>query len=367
VALALVISPSGVSSSTAAASLPTRLTDRAFWELSTSLSEPNGYFRSENLVSNEHTFQYVIPRLVQQLKPGGVYLGVAPDQNFTYIVASRPSMAFILDIRRGNLLEHLLYKALIELSTDRVEFVSRLFAKPRPKGLDARSSVEEIFTALAKVPTSEPMYRRQLVEVANQLTKFHAFPLSPDDMDQIEAIFFAFFWEGPSLRYSSLSGGGGVSRAEGFPTYEELMMQTDWEGQARGYLATEANFQAIRGYQEKNLIVPVVGNFAGPRALRAIGRYIRDHDGVVTGFYVSNVEQYLYQDGIFNDFARNVATLPVDARSTFIRSVWARFGYGGAMLGPDGRATALYPIREFVKDFQDGLLGSYYDLNSRSR
>src|SRR5690349_14756970 len=70
--------------------IPARLSDRQFWSLSNELSEPGGYFRSENLVSNEHTFQYVIPALMERVKPGGVYLGVAPDQNFTYILATRP-------------------------------------------------------------------------------------------------------------------------------------------------------------------------------------------------------------------------------------------------------------------------------------
>ena len=64
----------------------------------TSSSEPNGTFRSENLVSNEHTFQYVIPALERRVRPGGVYMGVAPDQNFTYIAAIKPRMAFIVDI-----------------------------------------------------------------------------------------------------------------------------------------------------------------------------------------------------------------------------------------------------------------------------
>src|SRR5262245_43187420 len=114
------------------ASLPLSLNNDEFWQLSTALSEPSGYFRSENLVSNEHTYQYVIPSLRAMVKPGGVYLGVAPDQNFTYMAAIRPRMAFILDIRRGNLLEHLMYKAIFELSVDRAEFVSRLFSRPRP-------------------------------------------------------------------------------------------------------------------------------------------------------------------------------------------------------------------------------------------
>src|SRR6186997_1494954 len=37
----------------AAAALPQRLSDRDFWQLSTDLSEPNGSFRSDNLLSNE--------------------------------------------------------------------------------------------------------------------------------------------------------------------------------------------------------------------------------------------------------------------------------------------------------------------------
>ena len=97
-------------------------------------------FRSDNFVSNEITFQWVIPDLLRTTKPGGVYLGVGPDQNFTYIVALKPKIAFIFDIRRQNMLTHLMYKALIEQSTDRADFVSRLFARPRPTGLDTASS-----------------------------------------------------------------------------------------------------------------------------------------------------------------------------------------------------------------------------------
>jgi hypothetical protein len=351
----------------ATATLPDRLSDRAFWDLSAGLSEPGGYFRSDNLVSNEHTFQYVIPALLEQIKPGGVYLGVAPDQNFTYIVATRPRLAFILDVRRGNLLQHLLYKALIELSADRAEFVSRLFSKLEPPGLGPQTTVADLFRAFAQVPTSEAMYKQGVRAVTEQLVKRHGFPLTPDDLEHLESIYFAFFWDGPSVRYSSGTGLGSRGRGAGFPTYEELMMQSDWNGVPRSYLATEENYRRLKLMQERNLVVPVVGNFAGPKALRGIGDYLRQHGAVVTTFYVSNVEQYLYQDGLFAEFARNVSTLPVDNSSTFIRSVWTRFGYAGSLLGPDRRATALYPIKAFVRDFEDGLLPSYYDLNSRSK
>src|SRR5687767_9735913 len=129
---AAVLAPARSSSQTATETLPASLSDAQFWKLSGDLSEPAGSFRSENLVGNEQTHQYVLSELRQAARPGGVYMGVAPDQNFTYIAAVRPRIAFIVDIRRGNLLQHLMYKAVFAMSQDRREFISRLFSKPRP-------------------------------------------------------------------------------------------------------------------------------------------------------------------------------------------------------------------------------------------
>jgi hypothetical protein len=82
---------------------PKALTDRQFWDLSKDSSEEDGVFRSDNLLSNETSFQYVIPDLLGTVKQGRAYLGVGPEQNFTYISAFRPTMAIIIDIRHGNL------------------------------------------------------------------------------------------------------------------------------------------------------------------------------------------------------------------------------------------------------------------------
>jgi hypothetical protein len=353
-----------------ALALPASLTAEEFWRLSSDLSEPEGFFRSENLVSNEHTLQYVIPDLVKTVKPGGVYLGVAPDQNFTFMAAIRPRMAFILDVRRGNLLGHLMYKALFELSADRAEFVSRLFSRPRPAGLRTSATVFELFSAYARVEASESLYKKNLAAIKAHLTRTRGFTLSEFDLQRLESIYYAFYWDGPGLRYNSVPAGFAGMRGTGggrFPSYEDLVVQTDYNGTPRSYLATEDNFRFIKGLEEKNLIVPVVGNFAGSKALRSIGRYLRERRAAVSAFYVSNVEQYLFQDRLFEDFARNVATLPATAESTFIRSVGTRFGYGGGMTWADGRATALYPLAQFNRDFQLGLLTSYFDVNSRSR
>jgi len=311
-----------------AESLPSKLSDQEFWKLSSEFSEPNGTFRSDNLLSNEMWLQYVIPDLLRTARSGRVYLGVGPEQNFTYISALHPKMSFIVDVRRGNRDLHLMYKALFELSADRAEFVSRLFSKPRPEGLNAKSTIQQIIAGYWNIDTSETLYDENLKAIRETLVSKHKLPLSDEELKGIADVYHAFFWHGPSINYSS-SGNGFGGRTQ--PTYADLMTATDGNGQTRSYLATEEQFAFVKDLEARNLLVPVVGNFAGPRAIRSVGKYVREKGSVVSAFYLSNVEQYLMQDGLWRDFCRNVATLPLDESSRFIRATrGGRYGAGYA-------------------------------------
>src|SRR5262245_4570758 len=84
----------------------TVISDAEFWRLVTDLSEPGGVF-AQQLMSNEDSAQFVIPDLERAVRPGGVYLGVGSEQNFTYAAALQPQLAFVIDIRRDNLVEML--------------------------------------------------------------------------------------------------------------------------------------------------------------------------------------------------------------------------------------------------------------------
>lgn len=339
-ALALACLPVGGGVPISAEKLALRLTNQEFWKLVTDFSEPDGTFHSENLVSNEARFQYVLPALTERAKPGRAYMGVGSEQNFTYMVALRPAIAFIVDIRRGNLDLHLLYKAVFEMSADRAEFVSRLFSKPRPAGLGPTSTARQIFAAYANVPTSRALYDRNLKAVKDRLVTTHGFSLLPGDLEGIEFVYSNYFTDGPDIHYQ-LNNGGGRRGPGGFPTYADLMVATDGNGRARSYLATEESFAFIKDIQTRNMLVPVVGNFAGPKAIRAVGAYLKLKEQVVSAFYLSNVEQYLRQDGIWGQFCANVTTLPMDATSTFIRSMRGGIGRAGIPAGPGGFASEL--------------------------
>jgi len=86
------------------------------------------------------------------------------------------------------------------------------------------------------------------------------------------------------------------------------MTQTDLQGRPHSYLASEENFQVLRDYETKNLIVPLVGDFAGDKALRSVGRFLRQHGATVGAFYTSNVESYLFKA----DGERKVLDEPLD-------------------------------------------------------
>jgi hypothetical protein len=136
-ALVLAVSLSLVAPKLKAAdTLPPQIGDAAFWKMIEDFSEPGGTFTSENFSSNERGYQNLMPKLQSIVKPGGVYLGVGPEQNFQYIAGLRPKIAFIIDLRRQNLIQHLMYKAAFEMSANRADFLSVIFSRRRPEGLN---------------------------------------------------------------------------------------------------------------------------------------------------------------------------------------------------------------------------------------
>jgi hypothetical protein len=304
--------------------------------LQSDISEPGGYFRIEdNYTSNEMEVGELFTMLRDRKISGDVYLGVGPEQNFTYIAAVRPRMAFIVDIRRQAAMQHLMFKAVFELSRDRADFISLLFSKPRPAGLDSTTSVQALWEAYRTVPTDSALSTRNYQRIVDQLTKTQHFTFTEDETEKLRAVFGAFFYYGPSIstRGASPGRGGDFASLTGY-SYDNA-------GQPRSFLSSEENFRYVKMLHDRNLIVPITGDFGGPKALKAIGSYLKEHGGVVRAFYVSNVEQYLFGDAHDHAFYENVATLPVDSTSVFIRPYSMRRGSIGGV-------ESLCPIAPFI-------------------
>lgn len=338
--------------------LPHLLTDQDFWKLITDFSEPEGYFPSDNFLSNESGYQDVIPALLKTLKPGGAYIGVGPEQNFTYIAAFQPRIAFIVDTRRQNMLEHLFYKALLETSADRSDFLSRLFAR-RKVEYSVNSSPEALFNAYRLGHASPGLFETNLTNVIEYLKKQKGFKLTEQDEAGIRHVAQAFFKAGPELRYTFIGDYGDLRR---WPSYAELMTENDGVSQNWNFLATDDQFRLIQRLQKDNLIVPLVGDFAGPKTIRALAQYVREHGSTIRTFYVSNVEQYLFRDKEhWERFYDNVAFLPADSTSSFVRYVLSASDYGRP------RTTLTSSVWSTMGAYRGGRLHDYYDLVNLSR
>ncbi len=334
--------------------------DAPFPALVEQLSEPGGYFDTDNLISNEASYLHALGPLRRRGIHGGAYIGVGPDQNFSYIAQIQPEIAFVLDIRRDNLLEHLWLRSLFELARDRADYLSLMFGRPRPS-IAPDSGVAGLRQILDELSATPPDPRRVAeirAAVHRQLAGFGV-PLSATDTARIDSIHGAFVAAGPGLRFTSFGRGPRTY----YPTYRELLLETDRDGHAGSYLASEDAFRRVARLEKDGRVIPVVGDLAGDHALAAIGHYLRERGTKVTAFYTSNVEFYLMRGGGFDHFAATVADLPRSPDAVLVRSWFHPFGPTPPDAAPGYASTQIVqPMDEFVERTRVGGYRSYAEL-----
>lgn len=320
------------------------------------LSESGGYFDTDNLISNEKSYLHIVPALGQLGIKGGAYIGVGPDQNFSYIARIHPSIAFIIDVRRDNMLLHLLFKALFAMADTRAEYVSLLFGRAPPPRTDVwkMAEIDSLATYVdGLAPSATPALDGRLDSTLDSI----GVPLSKEDRATIHDFHHRFITAGLGLKFESK----GRSPRSYYPTYRELLLETDRQGHQMNFLASETDFQYIRSMQQQNLIIPVIGDLSGPTALAAISKYMLERGDTLSAFYVSNVEFYLFGDGKYPQFVENLARIPHTPNSVLIRSVFGKFisietvpGYFSTQM--------MQPIDSLVAGYSATGYRSYYSL-----
>jgi hypothetical protein len=321
-------------------------------------SETEGYFDSDNFISNETSYLHVIDQLQQRVKPGGIYLGVGPDQNFSYIVHTRPMLAVITDIRRQNMLEHLWFKALFAMASNRVEYLSLLLSRQVPR-IKPDASFQEILDAVRTSKTDETLFQRNLKAVNSLLVDKYRLALSQDDLAKIDYVHRTFWKEGLDLRFSSIGRGNALN----YPSFEEILVETDRRGRQQNYLSSEELFQWLKKFQAENRLIPIVGDFAGPHAFKAVGTFLKANGLRLSTFYTSNVEFYLFGRPAWARYVANLRSLPVDEDSIFIRSYFPTYGRPHPLNLPGHRSTSLVsPIPRFLADYDARQMRSYWDV-----
>ena len=340
------------------------ISDSAFAALSARISEPGGYFDSDNLISNESSYLHVLGAMRRIGVAGGTYIGVGPDQNFSYMAQVRPRIAFIVDIRRDNLLQHLLFKALFEMARNRVEYLALLTGRGVPNDVTKwnRKSITEIVEFIDRSPQDPDQFETSRSVIRTKIRRY-GIPVTPAELETIARIHQAFFDAGLDLKFTSL----GRAPREYYPNLRKLLLERDLTGKQLNYLTSEDDFQYLKSLEGRNLVVPVVGNLAGNHALREIARVMTERGERLSAFYVSNVEFYLMREGSFDTFAASVRTLPHDSRSVIIRSYFGGGFYGShpQSVPGDFSTQLLQTVDTFVAEAARGGYATYMDLVSK--
>ncbi len=355
-------SPASRASSARAAPLPA-LSDSSFGALVARISEPGGFFDTDNLVSNERAYLKVTDALDRLGLQGGAYIGVGPDQNFSYIARLRPRIAFIVDIRRDNLLDHLFLKSLFHRSPTRVEYMAALFGRRPPADPMAwrNEDVDALLAWVDSTPVDSAVVAQLDAGIARDVAS-HDVPLNDSDLTTIRRFHQAFIDNGPGLRFHSY----GRRAWFYYPTWEDLARETDLEGKEASFLASEPSYAFVRGMEEANLIVPVVGDLSGPHAVREIGAVLGELGLELTAFYASNVEYYLWREGRFDLWAQNLASLPAAPEAVVIRSYFRSRGrVHPSIVAGYQNAQTLQPVSRLLEAQGSGGFASYFDLVTR--
>jgi len=342
---------------------PPRRSD--FGQLVARLSERAGYFGSDNLVSNELSYQHVLGKIEKMNVSGGAYLGVGPDQNFTYIAQIKPKIAIMIDIRRDAMVQHLLFKALFMMARNRVEYLSLLFGRPLPKDFKKWNDrpIRDLVDYFDRTPLDQKIADRTKLEIHKRLASFNI-PLTPRDIETIDEIYQAFYTDCLEVRYTIRDRPTGRF----FPAYRDLLLEKDLDGRYRNFLANEADFQVIKGMHDRNLIIPATGDLSGQKAIKAIGDFLKEIGENVSAFYVSNVEFYLWRQDGMQRFIENLKTLPIEDHSIIIRSYFNYAYYTSVhpqTIEHYFSVQLLQTIDSLIKDYDLGGYNSYYELTTR--
>jgi hypothetical protein len=326
-----------------------------FDELVETLSEKGGYFDTDNLISNEAAYVQVVPILTAV---GGVYIGVGPEQNFQYIGRLRPKWAFIVDVRRDNMLHHLLLNAILVKAKTPYEYLCWLFSRRCGETVAPGAAFGDMMAAFERSEPDEKLFEQNFSALMKHVHENLRVPLEERDEKVMEFIYHTFFDEQLDLRFKSL----GRPPMPYHPSYRGLLLAQGVDDKPAHFLSRPDDYDYVRKLAVDGHLIPVVGDFAGPHALRAVGDFAREQGEKVTAFYVSNVEFYLMRSDSFPTYVENVRSLPRSDSSQFIRAYFS-YGYPHPAALPGLRSTLVREkMDRFFQLYDQGSYSSFWDV-----
>lgn len=323
--------------------------DQTIAKVVADLSEPDSGKSADNFVTNEDSFARVAGDLDRPGLREGVYLGVGPDQNFTYIAHAQPRLALILDFRRRNALVHLIHKALFALSPDRVSYLSGLLART-PRRLPANPSADQLVAGFEGLEVDRSRLDALIARVSDHLRPLQLV----EEAEWAELATIQARLAGPGLNARFLA-------LKMYPTLGRLIRAVDRNNQPAHFLARDDWYQAVRSLQIGDRLIPLVGDFAGPDALDRLGEWLRRRGLTISVFYASDVEFFLFRSGKWSVYLENLRRLPWHREALLIRTSTREINHPERVPG-DSSTTISRPIAGFLEVGRAGKIRSVDEL-----
>ena len=117
---------------------------------------------------------------------------------------------------------------------------------------------------------------------------------------------------------------------------------------------------------KNNRIIPVKGDFSGTKTINTIASFISERNNVLSMFYFSNVEYFLFRDNLIDKFVTNIKKLPFNEKSLLVRA----FLNTPSQIHPEGQDRQFFvsiaqSVNSYIKHYDQGRYKTYWDIGTR--
>jgi hypothetical protein len=313
------------------------------------LSEPETGRPADNLMTNEDSFPRVCGELARRAPAGGVYVGVGPDQNLTYLAHARVELGFVVDYRRRNLRLHLLHRALLALAADRAGYLSRLTARSL-RDVGKETDGAGLVAAARRAAWDQKQFDREVREVRRYLEPLRI--VQEEEWSDLRTIHARLSGPGVEARFLALPM---------YPTLGDLITTTDREGRPAHFLAAEGLYATLRSLQCEDRVIPLVGDLGSPGTLGRIGAWLRERSLGVSVVYLSDVEFFLLRGGRYEGLVQGLEALPRLEGAVLLRTSTREIRHPQRVKG-DSSTTIVVSLQEAISAWRGGKVRGADDL-----
>lgn len=328
-----------------------------FFELLKWLDEPpTGPSSADNLMTNEDSLASVMDQIRSESPPGTVFLGVGPDQNYTFIATARPIEAYLLDYRKKNQLLHLMHLALIAKSPNRIDYLENYWARRVKVGLisppndDHSKTTEKLLLLFRRSELDQQFLAQNIGDVMSELLNSQF--LDANEIEEVGRIQKRLAGPGPEARFLALKM---------YPTIASLISMKTRAGKPGHWLAGDDYYQEVRELCFQQKIYPVVGDWSGQLCLKKLAAHLNSTEKKVGLVYISDVEFFLLRGNRFSHYIENLARLPLHDEVRIVRTSTREIEHPERIQGSSS-TSIVRPLKQFIERARAGRVRRWEDL-----